>query len=409
MDEAERALKLELADKGFIDDGLRFVTAQERYQVNSGLVELGLGENSKLINQNASSSSTSSQFSNDRERKTKFQVQAELQQSQTLISAALSQFFTYQEVEYREVFRRFLNPKSRNAECLKVRAQLLREIPDKYLLDECWDITAERTLGGGNKTLEMVQSEQLMQYRPLYDPEAQRKILRDVTLAITDDPGRAQEYVPEQPHISDSIHDTQLAFGSLMQGAMVQPRPGLNNVEVIATMLQLMDNKIKQLGPMGSPADLAGLQNCAQYAQGFIQLLSQDKEMASTARAFSQVLAKLMNLVRAMAQRLQEQQQKMAQAQAQNGNGADVAKLQALRQTNAEKLRERKETHAQKHAQKQIQFEQQMQHDQARSALDLRQKAAERGLDLRTKAVEKQLDLQNEHLKQRMKSTSEEE
>lgn len=409
MDEAERALKLELADKGFIDDGLKFVKNADRYQVPSQVVELGLQENAKLINQNASSYSSSSQFSADRERKTKFQVQAELQQAQTLISSALGQFFTYQQVEYAEIFRRFLNPKSRNAEVLAVRAKLLHEIPEKYLLPEAWDIEAERTLGAGNKTLEMVQAEQLMQYRPLYDPESQRKILRDVTLAITDDPGRAQEYVPEQPHISDSIHDTQLAFGSLMAGAQVQVRPGLNNVEVVATLLQLMDNKIKQIGEMGSQADIAGLMNCAQYAQGFIQLLEQDKEMASTARAFAQVLSKLMNLVRAMAQRLQEMQKKMAQAQGQNGNGETAAKIQAIMMQAQAKQKNTRESHAQKSAQRQLQFEQQMRQDEMKSQLELRRKAQESGIELQTKAIEKHLDLNNERIKQRMKSASEDE
>jgi hypothetical protein len=410
MDEAERALKLELADKGFIDEGLKFVKAADRYQLPVNVVELGLQENAKLINQNASSYSSSSQFSADRERKTKFQVQAELQQAQTLISAALEQFFTYQKVEYEQVFRRFLNPKSRNVDVLNVRAALLKEIPEKYLVPEAWDIEPERTLGGGNKTLEMVQAEQLMQYRPLYDPESQRKILRDVTLAITDDAGKADEYVPEQPHISDSIHDTQLAFGSLMAGAQVQVRPGLNNVEVVATMLQLMDAKIKQLGPMGSQEAIAGLSNCAQYANGFIQLLSQDKEMQSTARAFAQVLAKLMNLVKAMAQRLQEAQQKAMQAQGQNGKGAETAaKIQAIRMQALEKQRAARESHGQKSAQRQIQFQQQLKEEQQRAALEMQLKAREHGLDLRHKAIDKSLDLQNEALKQRMKSASEDE
>jgi hypothetical protein len=410
MDEAERALKLELADKGFIDEGLKFVKAADRYQLPVNVVELGLQENAKLINQNASSYTSSSQFSADRERKTKFQVQAELQQAQTLITAALSQFFTYQETEYTEVFRRFLNPKSRNVDVLKVRAELLKEIPEKYLTIDAWEIEAERTLGGGNKTLEMVQAEQLMQYRPLYDPESQRKILRDVTLAITDDAGKADEYVPEQPHISDSIHDTQLAFGSLYAGAQVQVRPGLNNVEVVATMLQLLDNKIKQIGPMGTQQDIAGLMNCAQYAQGFIQLLAQDKEMQSTARAFAQVLSKLMNLVKAMAQRLQEAQKKAAEAQGQNGKGAETAaKIQAIRMQALAKQQNTRESHAQRTAQKQLEFEQGMKQEQQKKALELRMKAAEHGLDLRQKAVEKELDLQNERIKQRMRSTSEDE
>ena len=180
--------------------------------------------------------------------------------------------------------------------------------------------------------------------------------------------------VPEQPHISDSVHDTQLAFGSLMQGAQVQVRPGLNSVEVIGTMLQLMDNKIKQIGEVGSQQDIAGLANCSQYAQGFIQLLSQDKEMASTARAFSQVLSKLMNLVRAMAQRLQQMQEKAAQANG-NGNGEAAAKIQAIMMQAKAKSQNARESHAQKTAQKQIQFEQGLKQDAQKAALDMQIKA----------------------------------
>jgi len=136
-------------------------------------------------------------------------------------------------------------------------------------------------------------------------------------------------------------------------------------------------------------------------------LLEQDKEMQSTAKAFAQVLSKLMNLVRAMAQRLQQMQEKMAQAQGQNGDGTTVAKIQAIHAQAVEKQRNARESHGQKTAQRQIQFEQQLKQDQQKAALELRMKAAEHGLDLRQKAVEKELDLQNERIKQRMKSTSE--
>lgn len=409
-DDAERVIKLELAQKGFIDDGVEFLKAADRYQVPVNLVELGLAENQKLIGQNASSFMQPSNFGNDRERKTKFQVMAEINSATTLVNAALQQFFTYQTVEYREVLRRFLNPHSYDVDIVQARTEMLKAgIPAKYLKAECWNVDAERTLGAGNKTLEMAQAEQLMQYRPLYDPTAQRSILRDVTLAITDDPARAEAYVPEQPVISDSVHDTQLAFGSLMQGVQVSVRPGLNSIEVIGTMLQLMNNKIKMLGPMGTPQDIAGLQNCANYANGFIQLLSQDKAQQGTARAMAQVLSKLMNLVKAMAQR----QQQAAKKSAQNGGGGmdpkDMAKVQAMLMQAKVKAQNTRESHAERTAQRQLQFEQQMRQDQQKNALEIRRKAAESGLDLHTKSVESALDLQNEHLKQRMRSTNEEE
>jgi len=408
-DDAERVLKLELAQRGFIDDSVEFIKAADRYQVNAGLVELGLKENGSLISSNASSFSQSSQTNQGSERKTKFQVMAEINQATTLIAAAVQQFLTYQKQEYREILRRFLRKDSRDIDVVTARKELLREIPDRMMVPEAWDAEPEQTLGAGNKTLEMAQAEQLANFRPMYDPEAQRKILRDITLAITDDPARAMDYVPEQPHISDSVHDTQLAFGSLMQGVQVAVRPGLNSVEVVGTMLQLMDQKIKALGPMGSMPDIAGLQNCAQYANGFIQLLGQDKEMQGTARAMAQVLSKLMNLVKAMAQRLQEQ---MKKAQSQQGNGADpkdMAKVQAMMMQAKVKAQNARESHAEKTAQRQIQFEQQMKQDSMRTQLELKRKAAESGLELKTKAVASHLDLQNEAHKQRMRKATDEE
>ncbi len=406
-DDAERVIKLQLANKGFIDDSVEFIKAADRYEVNTQLVELGLKENSSLISSHASGW-TQQPSSQDRTQKTKFQVMAEVQAATSLVNSALQQFFTYQTAEYRQIFKRFLNPKSRNVDVLQARKEMLKAgIPEKYLVIDAWDIDAERTLGAGNKTLEMAQAEQLMQYRPMYDPEAQRLILRDVTLAITDDPARADVYVPEQPHISDSVHDTELAFGSLMQGAMVTPRGGLNAIEVVGTMLKLMQQKIQQLGEMGTRDGIMGLQLCAQYTQGFLQLLSQDKEQEGTARAMAQVLSKLMNLVKAMAQRQQEAMKKMAQQNGQGGDPAAMQKAQAADRMAKIKERNSAQSHASKTAQKQIAFEQQMKQDQARNELELQRKSREAQIDLHGKAVATHLDLTGEKLKQRMKSTEE--
>lgn len=408
MDDAERVLKLELANKGFIDDSVQFIPQAERYQVPYQLVELGLKENSNLISSNAASFSQSSEMSRDRTQKTKFQVMAEVNAATTLVSSALMQFFTYQNVEFNEILRRFMNEHSKDVDIRQARKDMLKAgIPSKYLVPEAWTADSERTLGAGNKTLEMAQSEQLMQFRPLYDPEAQRKILRDVTLAITDDPARAKDYVPEQPHVSDSVHDTELAFGTLMMGGQVTPRPGLNAIEVVGRMLQLMQNKIQQMGEMGSPSEIVGIKSCAQYANGFIQILAQDKEQQGTARAMAQLLSKLMNLVRAMEQRQQEAMKK----QAQNGQGdpAAMAKIQAIMMQAQVKTQNAKQSHAEKTAQRQLQFEQQMKQDAQRSAMELRKKAAEADIDLEHTRRAKALDLAGEEQKQRMRSTNEEE
>jgi hypothetical protein len=429
-DDAERVIKLQLAQRGIIDESVDFIKAADRYQVNQGLVELGLQEIGQLIAANSSSFSQSKNLSSDRVEKTKFQVQAEVSAAQSMVSAALQQAYTYQAVEYREIFRRFLNPDSRNIDVLNARKILMRSIPEKYLVPEAWDIEPVRLMGGGNKTLEMAQAEQLMQFRPLYDPAAQRQILRDVTLAITDDPAKSMAYVPDEPVVSDSVHDTELAFSGLMQGNKVTPRPGLNAVEVGATMLTLMDNKVKmimQQGGVGTPQDLIGFQMAAQYAAAFIQQLGQSKEQKPVSRALMQALSKVMNEVKAMAQRQQEMQKKAMQ----NGQGGldpkDIAKLQAIKMQAQVKAQNAQQSHAQKTQERQIQFQQDLQQTAARNQLELRTKAQEAQIDsqhdllnLETKAHEKAVDLahktaqaridvRKEHAKSKIKSTKEKE
>ena len=178
--------------------------------VNTALVEFGLQESQRIINENASSWTQSQDKSSDRTEKTKFQVMAEVQAAQALISAGLQQAYRYQESEDREIFRRFLRPNSLDHDVRVARAKMLKAgIPEKYLIPEAWEINHVQVLGAGNKTMEMAIAEQLMQFRPMYDPEPQREILRSVTLAITDSPELAQRLVPEQPQVSDSIHDTE--------------------------------------------------------------------------------------------------------------------------------------------------------------------------------------------------------
>jgi len=401
QDEAERVLKVELANRGFIDESLQFVPAAERYQVNTALVELGLQDNQRIINDNASSWTQSQNRSNDRTEKTKFQVMAEVQAAQALISAGLQQAYKYQEIEDREIFRRFLKANSCDPDVLAARVKMLKSgIPEKYLIPEAWDVNHVQVLGGGNNTMAMAIAQTLMEHRHLYDPEPQRKILRDFTLIVTDDAARAEAYVPEQPQVTDSIHDTEIVFGTLMGGSAVTPKSGLNRIEVAGRMLQLMEAKVQQImqsGGVGTPKDLQGLQMCAQYTQAFISMMDADKNEHSTAKAMAQALSKLMNEVRGIAQR----QQEMAQQAAQNGNGQqmdpkDKAKIQGMMMQAQVKRQNAIESHADRTAQKRITFQEQTQQKRQDAAFELKKKQAEAAIDL-----------QKEAMKSRMKSTQE--
>ncbi len=305
-------------------------------------------------------------------------------------------------------------------------------IPEKMLVPEAWDIEPERVLGSGNKTLEMAIAEQLMQFRNLYDPEPQRQILRDFTQAVTEDPGRAASMVPDSPaRVTDSVHDAELSSAALMMGLPVDLKTGMNHIEYVDTMMRniaLTIQKLEQNGKMATMDQIMGLGNMAQHVGQHIEIVEQDPNEKERVNNWQQGMTKMMNMVKAYAQRLMEQgQQQGPQLDAETQ--AKVRAAQLLAETKAKNTRE---SHAQRTAQREIQFRMEMKREQQQAQLeamrqqqtagddiqrehaktrlkvlgethkartDLRRKAAETKLDLRKKAVETKLDIEAERRK----------
>lgn len=381
MDDVQRAMKLELANMGIIDESITPVPAAERWQVNAALVESIFQINSNVVETNARSATGTPQ-QGGKERESNFQRMADIQQANALISAGLSQSYQYQAFEYRENFRRLLKENSKDPRARAFRASCLRQgVPESVLVPEAWDIQAERMMGGGNQTLEMMTAQELLQMRPMMDPEPQRVVLRDAVLALTKNPAKAMELVPDAPVVTDSIHDTEVVFGTLMGGNMVTPKSGLNSQEVAATIIKLMAakiTKILQSGGVGTPQDVQGLQTAGQYAGAYLQMLGQDKTAAPTVKKLGDALGKLMNEIRAMSQR---QQEAAKAAQQQNGNRqpdpVELEKLKIEKAKGQTKLTQMQQSHAARTAQKQISFEQQLKQKQEQHAADLAAKDLE--------------------------------
>lgn len=394
----QKALSVDLVENGFMDETVQFIPAAERFQVNANLVELGLRDYDAIINSNSSSFTQSTNSSQDRTEKTKFQVMAEIQKMTAMISAGMQQAYRYQEFEYREIFRRFCLKDSRDPDVNLFRARCLSQgVPANMLIPEAWDITPERVLGAGNKTLEMAIAEQLMQFRNLYDPEPQRQILRDFTLAITDDPGRTETMVPEEPmHMTDSTLTAQLAAGSLMSGLPVGVKTGINHIEYVDTMLVSMQveiGRIQQRGGVPTQDKLEGMDAMAQHIAQHIQIVAQDPNEKERVTNWGKQMSKLMNLVRAFAQRLQEQQQQQ-QPQGDNGASAELqAKLQAIKVTADAKAANTRESHAQRTAQRQVQFEMQTKQDMQKQMLELKKEEAKLAMEIRAKELEHRHEL----------------
>lgn len=405
MDEGQRALKLMMANQGLIDETLRPIPASERWQVNTDLVQFGLAENTRLIEQNSSSYTQNQDFSRDRTEKTKFQVMAEVNAITSLVSASLMQAYQYQNFEYYEIVRRFCKKNSRDPEVRTFRANCLRQgIPEKLLVPEAWDVEPERVMGAGNKTLEMAIAEQLMQFRHLYDPEPQRDILRDFTLAVTDDPARAMMMVPEQPvRVSDSVHDAQLAAGVLMQSLPVAIKTGMNHVEYVETLMASMALVIKRAnanGQMASMEEVAGLNNMAQHIQAHIDIIAQDPKEQQRVKVYGDRLSRMMNLVKAFAQRLQEQME----AQQQNGNGQmdpeAMAKIEAQNMQAEAKNANTRESHAQRTAQRQIQFEAEEKRAEEEHKLEMQREREK--LEMEKEKMRMELEMEREKMQMEM-------
>lgn len=403
MDDAQRALKLNLINRGFIDETMMPLTANERYQVNAALVELGINQNAELIQANASSFAQNTSFAQDRTEKTRYQVQAEVSAMTNLISGGLNQAYAYQEFEDREIVRRFFIKGTKDADCQAFQGCLARAgVPAKYMTPDAWEVDHERVIGAGNQTLEMGIAEWLMQNREKYDPDSQRVILRKSTFAVTGDPGLADLLVPEEQELSSSIRDAQDASGAMWLGLPVAFRQGVNHQEYAEALMATMVSKIQEIQQrdnVGTPTELNGLQTLAGMTiQGsaikggngsmeHINILAGNPNDKQTVKILTDKLSKLMNLIRAFAQRQQQAQEAAAKQQQQGGgNGGmdpkDQAKLAGIQATAQQKLDNMRQSHALKTAQRQIQFQVDQKERQQEHAANLAERQQEHALEM---------------------------
>lgn len=397
-DEMQRALRVDLVNRGFIDDSIEFVKAQDRYQVNAPFIQQGMDYNSYIIGRNSASYTSTPNQSQDKRELTATQWMGEANKVTALVSSALNQAYLYQNKEYREIFRRFVRKGSKDPEVRTFQAKCLKQgVPEKVLYNpECWDLEPERVVGAGNKTLEMAVAEWLITHINLYEPESQRLIKRTATLAITDDPALTDALVPEQPRVTDTIHDAQLAAGALLQGLPVAIKGGINHIEYVEALLASMAvtiQRITQTDNMGTIGELLGLQNMADHIGQHIAIIGQDQAEKQRVKQYGDQLGKLMNLVKAFAQRLEEQMASQAQG---NGHGPDpetLEKIENMRMLTEAKAANTRSSHAERTAQRQIAFEMKSQQDQQKAQADLQIQAAKSATEIQTKAATDQIEL----------------
>lgn len=380
--------KILLADKGIIPEGASMVPAAERYQADYNLVNGLLSGMKQLINE--SSSSYTQQIDNGTQKeRTKFEVEAIMSQISSLMSSMLNLAYIQEYFAYKEICRRFTIQNSTNFQVKHFISECIMEGVDKrYLNSSRWKIAVEQVIGSGNKMLEIAQARELRNMRPTLDPEAQRKVDRIYISALTDNAKLAQSLVPNSGIVTDSMHDAELSFGTLMQGVPVSPKDGLNRHEQVTTLLKLMGVTIKRIqgsGGVGSPQDIIGLQNVAQFIQQQIAFISEDPDERAQVKEYNDILGNFMNFVRAFAQR-QEQAQKADQSQ-QGVDPAAMAKAQVQIQLLQQKLQMSEQKHQQEMAQSAQRFQQEQAQKNIQTVTDIQRKNSQAIADVRNDAV----------------------
>lgn len=385
IEDAERLKKVDLINQGFLPEGWQFVSQAERWQINQQLVQMMIN----LMRQDMAESSPSynqqfGQGENNQIEKTATQITAEIQKATSTIGTILQESYGYQEFQYQEIARRFCKADSKDPDVRKFRVNCINDgVPIEALNVDRWTISAERVMGNGNKQLEIAQAQMIMQQYPVLDPDGQRVAVRNYLFAVTDDPALVDRLKPETPNlVTDSVHDAEISAGSLLLGIPMGLRQGVNHGEYAATLLGVMNTELKKIeasGNVGGKDDVAGLINLAGItldgqpidnngANNHIQILAQDKTQKQMVKQLSDVLGKLMNQVKALAQRQQEQQ-----AQPQNGNELSpetAAKLKGTLIIAQAKAQNMRESHAQRMTQRQQTHEAQLEQDRSRSQLE---------------------------------------
>lgn len=384
-EDAERATKVDLINRGVIPDGINFMPQAERWQTNQAMPEMALAQYQETIGRNSAAFTQGPETRSEKDAKTATEVMAEVNSTSQLIGAMLGRAYNYEEFKDREILRRVCISGSKDVQVNKFRTDVLKAgVPVEALNPERLKATRNRVIGNGNQMLQIATADKMMSQYEKLDPTAQKEMLRLFFAANSRDYDLANRLVPEITTVSPTVNAAQNDAATLLAGLPVTPRKGISEEEYIGTLLHSMVSKIQQLeqgGGMATAPEITGLNNMAQAVTAHLKFFAEDKGNKAKAKQFGDDLGKLMNLVKAYAQRLAEQQKK------QNGNGQidpkDLAKAQAIIIQAKTKAKIGSDAAAQRTAQKEVQFQQKVRQDAIKHRVDIAKTDLESAANIR--------------------------
>lgn len=401
----DRIKKAMFTHMGVIPNGVSFVTANERFKPDTAIISSAFSMMNQMLAENAASYVQDFEGGNTGKEQTATEVMARVNNVNTLVSGMLNLAYTYQTSQYREIARRFCIKNSPYVAVREFRKRCLADgVPQEMFDVERWDIEPERTLGGGNKTLEIAQANQLLQMRQFLGPDAQRRVDHIAVEVFTDDPALAEDLAPVDANkpISKSQHDAQQATGRLMLGLPFDPMPSMVYEDYVQVWLKDMASRIQILQQIGNPSmqDVVGLGNIGAHVQRFLELMAQSDEDKPKIKSYMDMLTQLSNVLRGFAQQAQEAMQ--AQAGGEGNGGPDpaaISKIVSSKIVAEAKAQNMRESHSERTAQRQVQFEMEQQRKDRELAANIRRDDVLTAQELAQSQAFTQQDLTAEALK----------
>jgi len=395
-EDREKLLQIQLHHMGIIPQGVSFVPANERYQPNEALVQMGMSQNRQLMSEN---SAAFVQEVNDGSRKelTATETMARVQNANAMVGAMLNLAYIYQTAQYREIARRFCV--SDDPDCKAFRDKVMKEGVPKEALDiERWNVEPERVLGTGNKALEIAQADRLMAARNLYDPEAQRTILHIYTEANTDDPKLAESLVPMQPDRATSTSENQAsaAISTLMLALPYAPSRDISILEFTDVLLKLFGTLVQQYeqsGGMATKETIRGMAFTSQYIQALIQHIAGDPNEKQRVKVYMDQIGQIDGLIKAFAQRLAEQESQVQM------DPETMAKIQAQNALTQNTIATKNALTQQKLQQGAIKFDQRLEQNEIKQQVALGEQATRTRADLAEQGLRTAADLQEQDIR----------
>jgi hypothetical protein len=239
------------------------------------------------------------------------EAQIKLQSANRIVTSMLMGAYEQEAFLYEQILRRFLKPVTGDPEVIAFQEACKRDgIPTELMTMDAWRIEITKAYGAGDQTLAQQEVTALLQISPQLDPTARRTIQRDYISVTTKNPEKANELVPAQKaSVTDGRKAAEDVFGTLMAGAQVGLREGIEQSDYIAAMLASIDAvvaQIKSIDNMGTPQQIIGLNLAIQDVEQHIQAVAQDPNEKALVTAAGKELGKIQNEIKGFQQRQQE-------------------------------------------------------------------------------------------------------